>query len=131
MKHILLLLTTIFAFNVHAGWKLVDSFYEVPKTTDKKTIQKALFNDVNTRNHLLSYELTEFSKLKVLNYEMLIKTVEWENDEQCTVESPVKITNMVVKVEAEFMFVGLEEVKSYKYETHLRTPCSDNYKVNI
>ena len=131
MKYLVLLTALLVSSNLLAAWNVIDSFYEVPKTSDKQTIQKALFNDANTRNYLISYDLTEFSKVKVLNYQMLIETVEWQNDENCTVESPVKITNMVIKVDVEFMLTGLEEVKNYNYQTNLRTPCNENYKVNI
>lgn len=131
MKHLVLLATLLLSSNLLAAWNVVDSFYQVPKTTDKETIQKALFNDANTRNYLVSYDLTEFSKLKVLNYQMLIETVEWENDKDCSVDSPVKITNMIVKVDVEFMLAGLEGVEKYSYQTDLRTPCNENYKVNI
>ncbi len=131
MRYLALVATLLLSSNLLAAWNVVDSFYEVPKTSDKQTIQKALFSDANTRNYLTSFELTEFSKVKVLNYQMLIETVEWENDENCSVDSPVKITNMIVKVDVEFMLVGLEEVKQYNYQTDLRTPCNENYKVSI
>ena len=108
-----------------------ESFYEVPKTTEKETIQKALFNDVNTRNYLLSYDLTEFASVQVRSYSMLVETVEWHDDENCSVESPVKMTNMLVTVEVEFLLSGNEDVNTYKYKSKLSSPCNDNYKVNI
>lgn len=131
MRSITLLLTLLFSLSAFAAWEVTDSYFEVPKTSEKSQIQKALFNDAATRNHLLSLELTEFLKLKVLNYQMQIKTVEWKNDESCNVESPVKITNMIIKVDAEYMLTGQEQTQMYNYQTRLRKPCHKNYKVNI
>lgn len=127
----LIILAMVLSSPLFASWEVKKSFYEVPITTDKQVIQKALFNDVNTRNYLLSYDLTEFSNVKVISYQMLVETVEWHDDEECRVESPVKITNMVVNVKVEFMLSGFDEIKTYNYKSQLNSPCNDKFKVNI